>query len=190
MLRISNPPGEFAGPAVGTIGRGGNFCPILFRGLTIPAQAPWSIGGPTTASGGVARDGHLQRRRAGAAAQHSSHAAPATARKTAGSIYGLNGTAAAGLRAISTVDALIALQGIEDFRERKKRAVTKGRNAVDVLDQLKLGFHDGTVGQGMLARLKVATDGLNEGSGDAGLDAVLGEIDLRVAAELAKAGIR
>jgi hypothetical protein len=39
-------------------------------------------------------------------------------------------------------------------------------------------------------RLKVATDGLNEGSGDAGLDAVLGEIDLRVAVELAKAGIR
>jgi hypothetical protein len=32
--------------------------------------------------------------------------------------------------------------------------------------------------------------GSNEGSGDAGLDAVLDEIDLRVAAELAKAGIR
>jgi hypothetical protein len=124
-------------------------------------------------------------------------AAPATARKTAGSIFSVGGqepprstAPTGGLRAISTVDALIALQGIEDFRERKKRAVTKGRNAVDVLDQLKLGFHDGTVGQGMLARLKVATDGLNEGSGDAGLDAVLGEIDLRVAAELAKAGIR
>ena len=94
------------------------------------------------------------------------------------------------LRAISTVDALIALQGVEDFKERKKRALSKGRNALDVLDSLKLGLLDGSVDQGTLARLKVAADGLNEGSGDAGLDAVLGEIDLRVAVELAKAGIR
>jgi hypothetical protein len=79
---------------------------------------------------------------------------------------------------------------VGDFRERKKRAVTRGRNSLDVLDQLKLGFLYCTVDQGMLVRLKVATDGLNEGSGDAGLDAVLGEIDLRVAVELAKAGIR
>ena len=35
----------------------------------------------------------------------------------------------------------------------------------------------------------MAAEGLTEGSGDAGLDAVLGEIDLRVAVELAKAGI-
>jgi hypothetical protein len=79
---------------------------------------------------------------------------------------------------------------VGDFRERKKRAVTRGRNSLDVLDQLKLGFLYCTVDQGMLVRLKVATDGLNEGSGDAGLDAVLGEIDLRVAVELAQAGIR
>jgi Class II flagellar assembly regulator len=123
-------------------------------------------------------------------------AAPATARKSAGGSFSVGGqepprstAASGGLRAISTVDALIALQGVEDFRERKKRAVAKGRNALDALDQLKLGFLDGSVDQGMLARLKVAADGLNEGSGDAGLDAVLSEIDLRVAVELAKAGI-
>jgi hypothetical protein len=44
------------------------------------------------------------------------------------------------LRAISTVDALIALQGVEDPTERKKRAVAKGRNALDVLETLKLGL--------------------------------------------------
>jgi hypothetical protein len=122
---------------------------------------------------------------------------PAAARRTAGGTFTVGGqeaprnvSAAGSLRAISTVDALIALQGIEDFKERKKRAVAKGRNALDVLDQLKLGLLDGTIDQGTLARLKVAADGLNEGSGDAGLDTVLGEIDLRVAVELAKAGIR
>ena len=94
------------------------------------------------------------------------------------------------LRAISTVDALIALQGVEDPTERKKRAVAKGRNALDVLDTLKLGLLDGSVDQSTLARLKVASEGLTETSGDAGLDRVLGEIDLRVAVELAKAGVR
>ena len=58
----------------------------------------------------------------------------------------------AGLRAISTVDALLALQGVEDATERKKRAVTKGRNALDVLDRLKLGLIDGSLDQSTLAR--------------------------------------
>jgi hypothetical protein len=94
------------------------------------------------------------------------------------------------LRAISTVDALIALQGVEDPTERRKRAVAKGRNALDVLDSLKLAVLDGSVDGSTLARLKVAADGLNEETGDPALDSVMGEIDLRVAVELAKAGIR
>ncbi len=100
-----------------------------------------------------------------------------------------NAGAAGSLRAITTVDALLALQGVEDPTERKKRAVAKGRRALDVLDQLKIGLIDGSVDQSTLARLKVAADGLNDASGDPGLDAVMGEIDLRVAVELAKAGI-
>jgi len=101
------------------------------------------------------------------------------------------GSAAAGsLRAISTVDALIALQGVEDPTERKKRAVAKGRTALDVLDTLKLSLLDGSVNQSTIARLKVAAEGLTDASGDAGLDTVLCEIDLRVAVELAKAGVR
>jgi len=124
-------------------------------------------------------------------------AAAKTARRTADGTFSVGGqeaprtaAPAGGLRAISTIDALIALQGVDDFKERKKRAVAKGRNALDVLDSLKLGLLDGTLDQGTLARLKVAADGLDEGSGDSGLDAVLGEINLRVAVELAKAGIR
>ena len=49
---------------------------------------------------------------------------------------------------------------------------------------------DGSVEGSTLARLKVAAEGLDEQTGDPGLDSVLGEIDLRVAVELAKAGIR
>lgn len=121
--------------------------------------------------------------------------APATARRSAGGTFALSeeeGTrqpgAAASLRAISSVDALMALQGVEDATERRKRAVAKGRNALDVLDKLKLGLLDGSVDGSTLARLKVAAEGLTDETGDTSLDAVMHEIDLRVAVELAKAG--
>lgn len=94
------------------------------------------------------------------------------------------------LRSVSGLDSLMALQGIEGPTERKKRAVAKGRKALDVLDDLKLGLLDGSLDPSTMARLKVAADGLSEETGDPGLDAVMGEIELRVAVEIAKAGIR
>jgi hypothetical protein len=124
-------------------------------------------------------------------------AAPAAARRSAAGTFTVseqetprNTSAAGSLRAVSTLDALIALQGVEDPRERKKRAVARGRQALDVLDTLKLAVLDGSVDQSTLARLKVAAEGLTDETGDPGLDGVLGEIELRVAVELAKAGIR
>ena len=97
---------------------------------------------------------------------------------------------ATALRSVGTIDALIALQGFEDPAERKKRAVKHGRNALDVLDNLKLALLDGSIDQVTLGRLKSAAAGLKLPSGDGGLDAVLGEIELRVEVELAKAGVR
>jgi hypothetical protein len=94
---------------------------------------------------------------------------------------------ASGLRSVSSVDALLALQGVEDPTERRKRAVRNGRNALDVLDALKLKVLDGDLDQSTLGHLKAAAEGLKGTTGDAGLDAVLGEIELRVEVELAKA---
>jgi Class II flagellar assembly regulator len=99
-------------------------------------------------------------------------------------------TATTSLRTVSSLDSLMALQGIESPTERKKRAVAKGRKALDVLDDLKLSVLDGSVTPSTMARLKVAADGLAEETGDPGLDAVMAEIGLRVAVEIAKAGIR
>jgi len=120
-----------------------------------------------------------------------------TARRPGGGTFSVseepasqNTAAATSLRSISTLDALIALQGVEDPAERKKRAVAKGRTVLDALDKLKIGLLDGSVDGSTLAHLKVASEGLTEQSGDPGLDQVLGEIDLRVAVELAKAGTR
>ena len=101
-----------------------------------------------------------------------------------------NAAASSALRAVTGLDALIALQGVEDPTERRKRAVRKGRDALDVLDTLKLGLLEGNLDPPTIGRLKSAAEGLKGGSGDAGLDGVLGEIELRVEVELAKAGVR
>jgi hypothetical protein len=97
--------------------------------------------------------------------------------------------AAVALRSVGGIDALIALQGLEDPAERRRRAVKQGRRALDALDELKLGLLAGSLDPTTLRRLKAVTVDLKGGSGDDGLDGVLAEIDLRVEVELAKAGM-
>jgi hypothetical protein len=120
--------------------------------------------------------------------------APSIARRVGSGTFSIsedtasnNATPAAGLRTVSSLDALMALQGVEDPVERRKRAVKQGRNALDVLDGLKVGLLEGNLDPSMLGRLKSAAEGLKQSSGDSGLDSVLAEIELRVEVELAKA---
>jgi hypothetical protein len=86
------------------------------------------------------------------------------------------------------LEALLAMQGVEDATERRKRSVARGRSALDVLDDLKIGLLSGSFNQATVARLRAAAAELKASSGDPGLDAVLSEIELRVEVELAKAG--
>jgi len=94
--------------------------------------------------------------------------------------------ATGGLRTGGGIEALIALQGIEDPIERRRHAVRRGRVALDALDELKIGFLGGALSSTTLARLQSAAGHLKQGSGDADLDTVLGEIELRVEVEIAK----
>jgi hypothetical protein len=97
--------------------------------------------------------------------------------------------AATAPKAAANIDALLALQGIEeDPAERRKRSVQRGKGALDVLDDLKLGLLSGNLDAGTVNRLRDAAANLKSSSGDPGLDAVLSEIELRVEVELAKAG--
>ena len=91
-------------------------------------------------------------------------------------------------RGVGSIDALMALQGVEDPMERRKRAVKHGRNALDVLDDLKLGLLSGSLNNATIGRLRQAAAELKNSSGEPGLDQVLAEIELRVEVELAKAG--
>ncbi len=92
----------------------------------------------------------------------------------------------AALRTVGGIDALLTLQGEEGPGERRRRAAKRGSIALDALDELKVGVLSGDLGPGTLNRLKAATAGLREGSGDPGLDTVLAEIELRVEVEIAK----
>jgi len=92
-------------------------------------------------------------------------------------------------KSTANIDALIALQGIEeDPAERRRRSVARGKGALDVLDDLKLRLLSGNLDGSTVSRLRDAAANLKSSSGDPGLDAVLSEIELRVEVELAKAG--
>jgi hypothetical protein len=91
-------------------------------------------------------------------------------------------------KAAANIDALLAMQGIEDPVERRKRSVQRGKGALDVLDDLKIGLLSGNFDTSTMSRLRDAAANLKSSSGDPGLDSVLSEIELRVEVELAKAG--
>jgi hypothetical protein len=122
--------------------------------------------------------------------------APANVRRTGSASFALPQDAASApeSRAVmapkmaANIDALLAMQGIEDPVERRKRSVQRGKGALDVLDDLKIGLLSGNFNAATVSRLRDAAASLKSTSGDPGLDAVLSEIELRVEVELAKAG--
>jgi hypothetical protein len=118
------------------------------------------------------------------------------ARRTTGSAFTLDlgsetrpTTANTAPRNIGGIDTLLALQGVEEPGERRRRAVKRGRGALDALDALKIGLLSGTLDATALQRLKAASSGLREQTGEPGLDTVMAEIALRVEVELAKIGL-
>ena len=119
-----------------------------------------------------------------------------TARRTSSTGFALPDAASApesravnAPKAAGNIDALLAMQGIEeDPVERRKRSVQRGKGALDVLDDLKIGLLSGNFDASTVSRLRDAAANLKSTSGDPGLDAVLSEIELRVEVELAKAG--
>lgn len=94
------------------------------------------------------------------------------------------GTAAAS--GVGGLDSLLALQGVEDAGARRKRFARRGKSALDLLDELKAELLAADLRRETLSRLQGTLAELTEKSGTPGLDEVLGEIELRVAVELAK----
>lgn len=100
------------------------------------------------------------------------------------------GKAAAGRPAVAAagLETLLAVQGLQtdDRRERRRRALQRGRASLDLLDELKLAMVSGEPVPAVLLRLRGLTATGLEATGEDGLDGVLAEIDLRAQVELAK----
>lgn len=96
----------------------------------------------------------------------------------------------AGTTGIGDIASLLALQGVavpEDAREKKRKAVRRGLDLLDVLEGVKLDLLGGGVPTDRLERL-VHLLGQRRPSGDERLDELVDDIELRVRVELAKYG--
>lgn len=101
---------------------------------------------------------------------------PATPRAEAAPVLG-----AAGL------DALLALQAVDDVVLTRRKAVRRGRQMLDALDEVKADLLAGRISEGRLNQLLALVGQARERT-EPGLDAVLDEVELRARVELAKFG--
>lgn len=86
----------------------------------------------------------------------------------------------------AAVDGLFALQEVADELTGKRRAATRGNTLLDRLDELRLGLLSGTLPRAQLEALRQLAREHGPAAADPRLAAILSEIELRVAVELAK----
>lgn len=89
---------------------------------------------------------------------------------------------------IASIDAVIALQAVDDPAGRKAKAVERGTRILDDLDDLKIALLEGRISADQLNRIISQMSARREQSGDHRLEDVLDGIDLRAQVELAKLG--
>ena len=117
----------------------------------------------------------------------------ATARASSSPFFVNDGTAAADSRPAATVapatslDALLALQAVEDPL-LKKKLVRRGTQLLDTLEDMKADLLSGRVSESRLNQL-MAVLGQARDKADPRLDALLDDIELRARVELAKRGL-
>jgi hypothetical protein len=87
----------------------------------------------------------------------------------------------------STLAGLLALQEVPDPAIGRRQGVDRGRGLLAELHELRLALIDGWLPEPTLRRLAAALEAGRPQTGSPGLDAVLDEIELRAAVEIAKA---
>ena len=134
------------------------------------------IGGPTRSVGPAQSGGPRRSDAAGSTFQPGS-SEPAARATTSGPVATLAG-----------LDALMALQAIDGDEPRKRRrAVKRGHDLLDVLEEIKLGLLSGSLSGSALDRAVMLLSSM-EPTGDEGLDGLVADIALRAEVELAKLG--
>jgi len=92
-----------------------------------------------------------------------------------------------GAQPTTGIEALLALQSVDDPLQAKRKKIKRGVSILDALEELKLDLLSGEIGEGRLNRL-MALIGQARENGDPSLDALLEDIELRAKVELAKHG--
>jgi hypothetical protein len=120
-------------------------------------------------------------------AQAASNGAFAAALHEESAPAGASG-AVGGSVALSGVSAVLALQGAPDSTERRarQRAIQRGDAMLDDLEQIRLGLLLGSIPRARLEQLAQLVRARREQVDDPRLVAILDEIELRAAVELAK----
>ncbi len=93
----------------------------------------------------------------------------------------------AGGSAIQGMDALLALQEVDERAARRSKAAKHGHLLLDVLENVRTDLLAGMVSEERLELLAHQVS-QRQDSGDSKVDSVLEEIELRVKVELAKLG--
>jgi len=93
----------------------------------------------------------------------------------------------AGGASIQGMDALLALQEVDERVERKSKAARHGHSLLDTLEAVRTDLLAGQVSEDRLELLSRQVS-KRPPSGDPEIDSVLEEIELRVKVELAKLG--
>jgi len=87
---------------------------------------------------------------------------------------------------VATVEALVALQGDEDYRRARKAAAKRAEQLLDALARMRLGLLEGGVSRQALHRLTDTLQQSRAQTGDVRMETVLNEIEVRAAVEKAK----
>ena len=118
----------------------------------------------------------------------------ATARSSSSPFFVNDGASTADSRPAATVapatslDALLALQAVEDPLLKKKKLVRRGTQLLDTLEDMKADLLTGRVSESRLNQL-MAVLGQARDKADPRLDSLLDDIELRARVELAKRGL-
>lgn len=95
----------------------------------------------------------------------------------------------AGSSPIASVEAIVALQGVDDDSKKNTRQLIEiGDEILDRLDQIRHGLLMGEIPASGLLQLKQTLSNFNSATTDPKLTEIIEEIEVRAAVELAKLG--
>ncbi len=95
-------------------------------------------------------------------------------------------SAVSGTGPLAAVDALLSVQEVTDSTKGRTRGAVRAQFMIDGLDEIRQGLLIGAIPKSKLAALVEVVRGERDQADDAKLSALLDEIELRAAVELAK----